>query len=273
MKVDFTSAALRYAGLGWKVFPLAAGSKVPAIKNGHGVKDASAYADQIRAWGLLYPNANIGIACGLPSGIIVIDVDPRNGGDATLAKLAAKGHVLPPGPRAHTGNGGWHYVFRFDPKVTNSKNRVGPGVDIKSSGGYVVAAPSWIRASRDGSGGVYRWEVSPLEVAVPRLPLWMTTVLAPSPRPSPKFEHDDRGGDIEPLARFVATAPKGERNNRLHWASCRAGEMIAKRKASESACVTRLMAAAAASGLKGPEAIRTIQSGLQSGAGQPRGGQ
>jgi hypothetical protein len=264
MKVDFTSAALRYAELDWKVFPLAAGTKVPAIKGGHGVKDASGDPAQIRDWGRLYPNANIGIACGLPSGIVVIDIDPRNGGDATLAKLAAKGHVPPPGPRARTGNGGWHFICRFDSKVTNSTSRLGPGVDIKSTGGYVVAAPSRIRASRDGSGGTYRWEVSPFDVAVPRLPLWMTSVLAPPPRP--KFETDVRGGDIESLARFVATSPEGERNKRLYWAACRAGEMIAKRKASGSACFNRLAAAAAASGLKGPEVMRTIEGGLSKGA-------
>jgi hypothetical protein len=265
MRVDFTAAALRYAELGWKVFPLAAGSKVPAIKGGHAVKDASAYGDDIRAWGRLYPGANIGLACGLSSGIIVVDVDPRNGGDASLRALAAAGRIIPPGPRARTGNGGVHLFFRFHPKVANSKNRLGRGIDVKSTGGYVVAAPSWIRPSKDGKGGAYCWEVSPFDVPVPRMPVWMTTLLAPVPRPEPRFESDGNGGDIEGLARFVARSPVGERNNRLHWAACRAGELVARRKVSAGSSIRRLAQAAGACGLKGPEVLRTIHSGLKAG--------
>jgi hypothetical protein len=53
--IEFTREALRYASFGWRVFPLVTGSKLPAIKGGHGVKDASAYPADIRPWGRLYP--------------------------------------------------------------------------------------------------------------------------------------------------------------------------------------------------------------------------
>jgi hypothetical protein len=110
------------------------------------------------------------------SGIVVIDMDPRNGGNESLQALAAKGRVMPAGPRVRTGNGGAHHFFRFDPRITSSKNKLGAGIDVKSAGGYVVAAPSWTRKSDDGPGGHYVWEVSPFEVAIPRMPLWPTTI-------------------------------------------------------------------------------------------------
>jgi hypothetical protein len=69
-------------------------------------------------------------------------------------------------------------------------------------------------------------EVSPFDVAVPRMPVWMTTMLLPPPRPAPPFAPDTSGGNIETLARFVALSSKGERNDRLYWAARRAREMI-----------------------------------------------
>ena len=123
----------------------------------------------------------------------MVDVDPRNGGDASLAALAAKGRVLPPGPRQRTGNGGWHYFFKADPRIGGSKGRLGRGIDVKSTGGYIVVAPSWIRQSDNGPGGPYTWEVSPFDVAVPRMPIWLTTMLCPPPRPAPAFTPDVTG--------------------------------------------------------------------------------
>ena len=113
--VDFTAGALPYAEqLGWKVLLLAPGSKLPFVSKedgGNGVHDATSDPDQIRAWGKLCPNGNIGIACGEASGIVVVDVDPRNGGDVSIRALAAKGHPFPQAPRQRTGNGGFHLAL------------------------------------------------------------------------------------------------------------------------------------------------------------------
>jgi hypothetical protein len=271
--VDFTSGALPYAErLGWKVLLLAPGWKLPYIpkhRGGQGVHDATSDPEQIKKWGKLCPDGNIGVACGTASGIVVVDVDPRNCGTASLTSLAANGRVLPSAPRQRTGNGGWHYLLRADPSIGGSKGRLGPGIDIKSTGGYIVAAPSWIHASKDGRGGAYRWEVSPFEVAPPRMPVWMTTLLCRAPRPITSFMPDARCSGIEPLARFVAGSPQGERNNRLYWAACRARELVARRVISEASAVRRLTEAAAAVGLVGPdasEALRTILSALKPGA-------
>jgi Bifunctional DNA primase/polymerase, N-terminal len=273
MVTVFTEGALSYAErLGWKLLLLAPGAKVPFFskgRGGNGVHDATSDLAKIREWGLTCPSGNIGVACGDVSGIAVVDVDPRNGGDATLAALAAKGRVLPPCPCQRTGNGGWHYLFSSDPRIGGSKGKLGSGIEIKSTGGYIVAAPSWIRASKDGRGGAYRWEITPFEVAPPPMPGWMTTLLGPPPLPKPSFRPDERYGGLEPLARFVASSPVGERNNRLYWAACRSRELIARSEISEASVVRRLTDAAAAAGLIGPDApgaLRTILSALKPGA-------
>ncbi len=67
---ELLRAALRYAELGYPVFPCAPGTKKPLTQ--HGFQDASADADQIEAWWAQHPAANIGIPT---AGLIVIDID------------------------------------------------------------------------------------------------------------------------------------------------------------------------------------------------------
>src|SRR5947207_9772348 len=135
MRVDFVGGALPYAELlGWKVVQLGPNWKLPFLpkrKGGNGVHDASSDPDQIRAWGRICPDGNIAIACGEASGIAVLDVDPRSGGDVSIRALAAKGHVFPKGPRARTGNKGWHLLFRHQAGVGGSKHKLGAGVEVK----------------------------------------------------------------------------------------------------------------------------------------------
>ena len=72
-------AALTYASWGWHVLPVVPNGKVPATQ--HGVKDATTDPEQIARWWAQNPDFNIGIAAGERSGIVVFDVDPRNGGE------------------------------------------------------------------------------------------------------------------------------------------------------------------------------------------------
>ena len=77
----FLDAAFHLTSFGFKVFPLLPGSKIPAIAKrdgGQGCLDATDNEETIAGWAKRFPRANIGVACGLPSGVIVIDLDPRN---------------------------------------------------------------------------------------------------------------------------------------------------------------------------------------------------
>jgi len=113
----------------------------------HGLKDATCAGDVICSWfsdGLL---VNIGIRTG-PESVIVLDIDPKNGGD-----IASLGN-LPDTAIVETGGGGWHVYFVY-PKgwdIRNSASKFAPGVDIRGAGGYVLVPPS-----RHVSGKEYRW--------------------------------------------------------------------------------------------------------------------
>ena len=72
-------AALWYSQVAnWPVLPLHPGSKLPACA--HGITEATTDEAQIRAWWRHHPDRNVGVACGAASGIVVVDIDPRNGG-------------------------------------------------------------------------------------------------------------------------------------------------------------------------------------------------
>jgi len=149
--------ALKYAELGWKVFPLKPGLKVPATQ--HGVKDATGDKRKIEAWWTATPDANIGLACGAVSGgiyVIDIDYDPRKGKDGFDA-LSDNGIVFPKAVSQSTPRGGLHCLFRTDVPIGNKVNFM-PGVDIRGDGGYIVVEPSHL-VPYDGcpDGGHYKW--------------------------------------------------------------------------------------------------------------------
>lgn len=114
---------------------------------------ATTNADQIRAWFSKWPNANLGIATGAGSCIVVLDVDPKNGGLESFTQLAQE-IDLPPTLTAKTGSGGYHYYFQYPVSATihNSAGRLGHGLDIRAEGGFVVAPPSL-----HASGQRYEW--------------------------------------------------------------------------------------------------------------------
>ncbi|MEW8351957.1 MAG: bifunctional DNA primase/polymerase [Candidatus Thiodiazotropha taylori] len=155
--------ALRYAERGWSVMPLKADRRPQIIGSFH---NASTDEKQIREWWSKWPNAGIGIATGVKSGICIVDIDPRNGGDDTFATLATDPnhtpfiHKLSTSLKVETGGGGTHfYVDLKDPyisehyEIRSGNDRLGTGIDIKSDGGYVVAPPT----IHNKSGKIYRW--------------------------------------------------------------------------------------------------------------------
>ena len=70
----------------------------------HGLKEASSNSAQIASWWRRWPSANVGIVTGAISGIVVLDVDPRHGGNEALAALEAERELLPATVHAITGS-------------------------------------------------------------------------------------------------------------------------------------------------------------------------
>lgn len=143
--------ALALAADGFKVFPIKAGAKTPPLLNGWPDK-ATTDQETVRLFWLAVPDANIGIHC---EGLFVLDVDVKKGGKDALAKLGP----LPDTLRTITPSGGEHLFFRLPAGhagVSNTVGVLGPGLDVRSTGGYVVAPGSVVAA------GTYRAERAPI---------------------------------------------------------------------------------------------------------------
>ncbi|NIT04147.1 hypothetical protein GTO10_04460, partial [Candidatus Saccharibacteria bacterium] len=144
-KENLLQAALEITcDCGWKVFPVKPREKIPLTE--HGCKDATSNERTIVAWGEKWPDANIGVATGQASGIVVLDVDKRHGGDDSLFELEQKHGELPKTVEVITGGGGRHIYFKYPSGDVTVKNAAGlagiAGLDIRGDGGYVVAPPS-----------------------------------------------------------------------------------------------------------------------------------
>src|ERR1700737_1803111 len=145
--VDVKTRALKYAARGFRVVPIYTvtdggcactkgkgcdrPSKHPMTK--HGVNDATTDRNQIKTWWTESPNANIGIATGRDAGILVLDIDPRNGGKETLARLKKDLGPLPVTVTALTGAGGRHLIFKpppFPVRKDPSGRVFGVGIDV-----------------------------------------------------------------------------------------------------------------------------------------------
>lgn len=139
---DFKEWALKYAALGFAVFPLKPHTKVPATPDGF--KSATTDIEQIKSWWRAAPY-NIGIATGAASGnllVIDLDIDKDKGKDgkrAAMQWLKEHGKDFPKTAIARTGRGGLHMLF-----YGNGRNKTDllPGVDVRGEGGYIVAPPS-----------------------------------------------------------------------------------------------------------------------------------
>lgn len=148
--------ALAAARRGIPVLPL--DGKVPVgwlVPNG--VKDATVDEDQIRCWWLDGSKFNVGGA--VPRGVVVLDVDPRNGGDESLEELRRKYGEPVRTLRCNSGghDRGYHLWYRWGGPRLSARGLA--GVDLKTYGGYLVLPPS----IHPDSGRQYSWaETAPL---------------------------------------------------------------------------------------------------------------
>ena len=264
---DFRKHALFYASLGWKVLPLAPGRKTTLIPQdpdraagmgfsgpGAGVNDATDDIDTIEGWAGICPNANVGIAMGKPSGSIFgFDIDTRvTGAEDLLNELIRKHGELPRAPYVRTRSGGFHLYLDGSDAPADFKKKlmkrvpgeggkfksVATGLEVKWTGGYLVAPPSYIEpgAEPDGIGGSYTWLRPPLGPNLPKVPKWLLRVFEREPQPrstGPKSAGNGGRPDAWKLAALVdqvtANGPgSANRDGILYWASKRAIEEVAQ---------------------------------------------
>lgn len=137
-------AALLYARAGFQIFPLRSSGDTKAphgmLGKGGGYHLATTDETTIRGWWSQDANANIGLALA-PSGLIVVDVDPKHDGFTALAALEAKNGKLDSLARQRSGSGGRHYVYLPPEGLKTAPKEIAKGVDIKFNG-YIVVSPS-----------------------------------------------------------------------------------------------------------------------------------
>jgi Bifunctional DNA primase/polymerase, N-terminal/Primase C terminal 1 (PriCT-1) len=162
-------AALYYLGRGWSVIPIERRAKRPLVAWLE-FENRRASAREVEGWFGRWPQANVAIVTGAVSGLVVIDVDARHGGEASLSRLESEHGTLPSTVEALTGGGGRHLYFAHP--GGGVANRVGlyPGLDLRGDGGCVVAPPSV-----HPSGRRYDWARgrSPDEAPLASLPRWL----------------------------------------------------------------------------------------------------
>lgn len=276
---QLAQAAIEAAERGWAVFPCRRGDKRPAVDRWE--ERATANAAHVgAAWQGRYRGSNIGVACG-PSGLVGLDLDSAAHGDmpgdwqklgvtdgrGVLACLAEwAGQSVPETFTVRTPSGGWHLYFRAPERSTvrNSAGALGPLVDARGRGGYLVGPGSIVR------GGEYSVVRGGHAEA---LPAWLARLLTPeTPRQPGAAVRDARPvaaaeARLRGLVEHVASGAPGDRNGRLYWAACRGAELVAEGQVDASTLTQQLVAAALAAGLRGGqiEAERTIASGLRTG--------
>jgi hypothetical protein len=285
LQADLLRSALAMAGRGWHIFPCAPDGKEPGLR-GNWQDHATTDPTRICAWWTRRPY-NIGIACG-PSGLVVIDLDVPKADDANrldgMAQLTGTASLArlceyraEPYPAAtftvSTPSGGTHLYFTAiaNSPIRNSASALGPLIDIRAEGGYVLAPGSQI------SGRAYIAHNGALPAP---LPGWIATVLSKQPPPVPtptSFPHSRiRRGSAYALAalreetRRMATAMDGTRHDTLNKAAFNLGQLVAAGLLSEPTVTTSLADAARQSGLPERDIPRIIRSGLTAGARYPR---
>jgi Bifunctional DNA primase/polymerase, N-terminal/AAA domain len=294
-------AALEHARITWPVFRLRSGGKTPLIptahpegdplagkcrgqcgQDGHGHLDATTDAATIERWWAETPNANIGMPTGSASGIVVLDVDHGEAGEATLAELEAKHGPLPPTLTARTpgdsaqGKAPGRQLYFAHPggrikTGAGELSGLGPHLDVRGDGGYVVLPPS------RRPDGAYRW--ADPEAPVAELPASWAALLRAGPK-SERVEPPDGAGQgpttaygaipLEQEAAEVAATPEGERRTRLNTAAFRLGQLAVAGEVNADEAAARLLEAATTAGLPAGEARRTVRSGLRDGMTKPR---
>ena len=281
--------ALAYAARGWPAFALSR-TKMPLRRcekcpphgrdhdgeecehlTCHGFYAATLDPDRLQAMFAGHGERLLAIRTGTPSGMVVVDVDPRASGLATMAGRVDDG-LLPGTVMAQTGGGGLHLVYAHPGRpVGSGAGKLGPGVDVKADGGYIVVAPS----VHPGTGARYSWsgngrfdyDLTALHPGLAKR-LVRTPPLPAGAPVTPRAPLGRVGGQRRLLGVLTTMleAADGERNHILHWCAARVGDMYLAGELDDlSAAVGALIDAARQVGLPDGEIGDTQEGTIGSG--------
>ena len=202
--ISMNDAICDYTARGWSIIPIRPGDKRPLVR-WEDFQHRHANEAEALGWYRARPEAGVGIVTGAISGLIVVDIDVRHGGDVALEQLEREHERLPVTVECRTGGGGRHLYFAHPGGLIRNKVGLAPGVDVRGDGGYVVAPPSL-----HASGVRYAWieARAPGSTAIASLPAWVLKETVDEPA--------RRGHPIAHWRRLVSDGvPTGERNNTI----------------------------------------------------------
>jgi hypothetical protein len=162
-------AAADFLARGWSVLPVRAHDKRPLIA-WEPLQTVRPSENDVFEWFERWPDANIGILTGEISNIVVVDVDPKHGGDHSIERLQQRFGLLPPTVESETGGSGRHLYFLHPGILCRNRAGLAQGIDLRGDGGYVVAPPSV-----HPNGRSYTWTRghSPADMSLAPLPRWL----------------------------------------------------------------------------------------------------
>jgi hypothetical protein len=244
-------AALKLARKGVPVFPCDA-DKRPLTP--HGFKDASADGNLVGEWWMRWPDALVGVPTGIKFCVLDLDLqhaEAKAWYDQHRAKL--------PLTRTHvTRSGGRHLLFKASSQVGCSTSKLGPHIDTRGLGGYVI----W-------------WPAHGLEVlheqSLHPVPDWIIEALNAKPKVVPYRPREtlrvtgNAQNKLSGIIRSVAFAQEGERNRLCFWGACRLREMVEDGAFTRDYAINIVVEAANRAGLPRDEARRTAESAFRNG--------
>jgi Bifunctional DNA primase/polymerase, N-terminal len=253
---EMTAALAGALTIGLPAFPCAA-NKSPAIPGPGGHKHATADPVALRELWWRHPGPLVGVPMGEPSGLDAFDIDGPRHPEATEWWQAHRDR-LPPTRVHQTRSGGLHLLFRHAAGLRCSVGRIAPGIDVRSTGGFLI----W-------------WPVAGLPVLcdapAAQWPQWLLDELTP---PAPASRHTGAWAppsDYRARARYaaaalrsaverVARAPVGTRNTALNSETYGLGRLVAAGLLDGQYVADALAAAAVAAGLTPHEIAATLRS-------------
>jgi len=309
--VSLLHAGLGYAYRGWRVFPLhgivnrrctcarrdcSSPGKHPLVRRG--LHEATTDEAVIERWWRCWRSANIGLATGTASGIVVIDIDLGRRPNAASGSAADEAEVqdqdrtetsvflslgrlldkgLPRTLTGLTGGGGVHLIYRArsDSALRNHAGRLPgisgdlPGVDLRADGGYIVAPPSIHRNGRS-----YEWLDPHQEIAL--APRWLKEPerrVVPPRREPANFTGDGTAygrAALQGALTSLRQAPVGQRNHTLNRVGFAIAQLVAGGELLQTPARTSLLATALTIGLNEAESRQTLDSAFAAGLRQPR---
>lgn len=278
--------ALAWAREGYAIFPCHPEHRAPVSENG--VKDATTDEDRIRRW---WSGKHSGAIIGLAGGDIVFvdcDVDKETGecvGETTLEKVCPEAFDEA-AVQVRTPSGGRHLYFGRDPDMKNWVKRL-PGIDVRTTGGYVIAPPSpgyeFVRGSRDEMMLIGRMPARLRDALIEGDKEKRQTAMAvladrqgaarPTRAATPEEIEAYRPMAERAFVReveAVRTCESGRRNHQLNTSAFNLGQLAGAGVFDEREVETRLRDAAVECGLEPEEIEKTLKSGLTSGKKRPR---